>query len=653
MRRATIRPIASSTSSPRVFSRETTSRGAITRVPLGLDARAEAMAPLVVSPSVSTRWTEDDDDAAGARWFEVEVALPGVRAAGDIVAETVRAGAAPVLSVLAMAETGGEGGDRGTDYRADVPLPSACASDEVGRVKFSKRRSTLTVRFARAKAPAPAPSDPRLDPHSEPEPPRLAEDARDDRDVANDDDNPLAEYLSMLGADAQKSDVDGCPPDEGNAPAENENPAENPTRPAPAVVPAAIAAISAPNAVAAERRAPPGSTSSSSPSSSSFAAGKRRSTKGKGKKARGGGTNARDEHGRSGRSGRLAPLRCVRTARTMRAVSDMADDLASSLNARGWATAEFITSDAVSVVREEIANVARFYTPGEIWLGAADAGAQISVKSVRGDRIFWMDPDQIEAGRFRVLGEMLAAIDKLVLDELSRRAPRLASLADRTHAMLAEYPGRGSRFVRHVDNTGRDGRRLTVLCYLNPDYAEEHGGALKVYPEDDVDGERGEEVAPAGGVITMFYADQIPHEVLPSHRERHSFTVWYYDEAEHREAIARQGDAAAADSRAAHVPAANLEEGDERIRRQDLEDARASAFVKTMMTENLTAEKATAAARALGPSALKTAATVFGAPDETTFVASLERMAPEDFSQLRAEMASMGMENAPDAEWAE
>ena len=60
-----------------------------------------------------------------------------------------------------------------------------------------------------------------------------------------------------------------------------------------------------------------------------------------------------------------------------------------------------------------------------------------------------------------------------------------------------------------------------------------------------------------------------------------------------------------------------------------------------------------AAARALGPSALKTAATVFGAPDETAFVASLERMSPEDFSQLRAEMASMGMENAPDAEWAE
>jgi hypoxia-inducible factor (prolyl hydroxylase) len=30
--------------------------------------------------------------------------------------------------------------------------------------------------------------------------------------------------------------------------------------------------------------------------------------------------------------------------------------------------------------------------------------------------------------------------------------------------------------VRHVDNTARDGRRLTVLCYLNPDYHGEHGG---------------------------------------------------------------------------------------------------------------------------------------------------------------------------------
>ena len=48
-----------------------------------------------------------------------------------------------------------------------------------------------------------------------------------------------------------------------------------------------------------------------------------------------------------------------------------------------------------------------------------------------------------------MLGEMLNVIDKLVLDELSRRDKRLSQLADRSHAMLAEYPGQGLALV-HV-----------------------------------------------------------------------------------------------------------------------------------------------------------------------------------------------------------
>ena len=113
--------------------------------------------------------------------------------------------------------------------------------------------------------------------------------------------------------------------------------------------------------------------------------------------------------------------------------------------------------------------------------------------------------------------------------EKKKVATRLAGLADRTHAMLAEYPGRESRFVKHVDNTARDGRRLTVLCYLNEDWLGEHGGALKVYdlPEGTrssglnaraekvpLEGEEEDEedqtvnrgflnIAPAGGVVAM------------------------------------------------------------------------------------------------------------------------------------------------------
>ena len=114
----------------------------------------------------------------------------------------------------------------------------------------------------------------------------------------------------------------------------------------------------------------------------------------------------------------------MRLARSVSELDDLAERLAAGLHDKGYATAEFITAEAVRVVRSEIANVAPFYAPGEIWLGRDDAGAQISVKSVRGDRVFWMDPDQIEAGRFDALASVLKAIDTLVLDHMARDARR-------------------------------------------------------------------------------------------------------------------------------------------------------------------------------------------------------------------------------------
>ncbi len=40
----------------------------------------------------------------------------------------------------------------------------------------------------------------------------------------------------------------------------------------------------------------------------------------------------------------------------------------------------------------------------------------------------------------------------------------------RSDVMLAIYPGGGARFAKHIDNTANDGRRLTLLCYLNPNW---------------------------------------------------------------------------------------------------------------------------------------------------------------------------------------
>ena len=66
----------------------------------------------------------------------------------------------------------------------------------------------------------------------------------------------------------------------------------------------------------------------------------------------------------------------------------------------------------------------------------------------------------------------------------------------------------GAKFQKHVDNTAKDGRVLTVLCYLNPQWDATLGGALRLHtPSGPVD------MCPAGGRIAMFWADQMPHEV--------------------------------------------------------------------------------------------------------------------------------------------
>jgi hypoxia-inducible factor (prolyl hydroxylase) len=469
----------------------------------------------------------------------------------------------------------------------------------------------------------------------------------------NDEENPLAEYLAMLGVapSGTADDADRYGP--GPADDDASTPASTSAEPAPirsATTRTKTSALSE-RALSDETsddttRNIPLEASPASSASETSAPRSRKKASGRRRKA----LSAKRFP---------APLRSVRLARSVSELDALAERLAAGLHDKGYATAEFITAEAVRVVRSEIANVAPFYTPGEIWLGRDDAGAQISVKSVRGDRVFWMDPEQIEAGRFDALASVLKAIDTLVLDHMARdarrprnekrkTARRLAGLADRTHAMLAEYPGRASRFVKHVDNTARDGRRLTVLCYLNEDWRGEHGGALKVYDRTGPDGasERDGaaaslEVAPAGGALAMFYADEVPHEVLPSHRSRHSFTVWYYDRQESEEASRRgrgeDAESPSAVARAAHRPTVDDVSA-------DLDDLAASSFVKTMMTENLSPERAFEAAATLTGPALATAAAVFGAPGADALLATLKRITREELRELRSEMVNMGMQ---------
>lgn len=121
-------------------------------------------------------------------------------------------------------------------------------------------------------------------------------------------------------------------------------------------------------------------------------------------------------------------------------------------------------------------------------------------------------------------------MDTLVMNLLPRRVPRLANVSEHSDAMLSRYPPPGARFQKHIDNTARDGRCLTVLLYLNADWKPEWGGSLKLWPlkTGHIQGSlvttaaqtlsRGGglepvELLPITGRLAMFYSDRVLHEV--------------------------------------------------------------------------------------------------------------------------------------------
>lgn len=102
--------------------------------------------------------------------------------------------------------------------------------------------------------------------------------------------------------------------------------------------------------------------------------------------------------------------------------------------------------------------------------------------------------------------------------------------------MVACYPGSGTHYVRHVDNPNRDGRCITAIYYLNPNWdAKTSGGLLRIFPEDKV-----VDIEPTFDRILFFWSDRRnPHEVQPSHRTRYAITLWYHDAKERESALMR------------------------------------------------------------------------------------------------------------------
>ena len=192
------------------------------------------------------------------------------------------------------------------------------------------------------------------------------------------------------------------------------------------------------------------------------------------------------------------------------------DSIADDLAERGYAIADqFLSQNEVSSIL-----ALNVFQAGIDQFRKAGIGKQQQHQvneAIRGDYIQWID----KTNAAPPLSLYLAKVEGLMrhLNETL-----FLSLKDYEIHMTV-YPI-GSFYKRHLDQFKRDDRRkLSIICYLNENWLEEHGGQLRIHrPETSVD------VLPLAGRMVCFRSDQLEHEVLPATRERLSLTGWLLDQ---------------------------------------------------------------------------------------------------------------------------
>jgi SM-20-related protein len=141
-------------------------------------------------------------------------------------------------------------------------------------------------------------------------------------------------------------------------------------------------------------------------------------------------------------------------------------------------------------------------------------------QDIRSDYIAWLEEDDTTPAvqsYFRQM-EML----RLMLNT------RLFMNVQELETHVALYPV-GGRYQKHLDQFSHGSsdniqhRQLSAVLYLNQNWQDHHGGALKLH----LDEENTIDILPNAGRIVLFLSAKFWHEVLPANRERISLTGWF------------------------------------------------------------------------------------------------------------------------------
>jgi SM-20-related protein len=177
---------------------------------------------------------------------------------------------------------------------------------------------------------------------------------------------------------------------------------------------------------------------------------------------------------------------------------------------------DFLPESAIAGLRDE---AGRLGGQGAFRRAGIGAGGDYRTRDeIRGDEIFWIEPDSASA-------PLRVALDALETMRLALNRELYLGLID-FECHLARYRA-GAGYQRHYDQLRRDGRRqVTLTLYLNQDWREADGGKLRVFL-DESEPSRELDILPAAGTLVAFLSARFAHQVLPCARERLSLTCWF------------------------------------------------------------------------------------------------------------------------------
>lgn len=201
-------------------------------------------------------------------------------------------------------------------------------------------------------------------------------------------------------------------------------------------------------------------------------------------------------------------------------MESISERIASEIYDKSYAIIDdFISEELrVSLLKEQ----SDLLEAGKFRIAAVGKGEKKQVRTeIRNDQVLWIDSDNLNKFERQYWSKV---------EEIRKAINQRCYLGLKSfEAHFARYPI-GSFYVRHMDQFQQVLYRLvTVIIYLNDSWEEENEGMLRMYLPQEDGSEKILDVLPKGGRLVVFMSGEIPHEVMPTKKERISITGWLRD----------------------------------------------------------------------------------------------------------------------------